>query len=376
MMEMFMFRHSYEPGCEDKAVLAKFNSVGELQWQSCWDEPCNYSSGRLLVINDSNLFVIGKFGTNQFSSLYIAKYNFDGDLIDYKLFNVNPWYLNLLHKAVMDFDENIYVIGRYESDEEWWYKGFIYKFNPTLSEIWHDTTSLDYYLFTDLVVDDDKNLILSGYENASITDQPHATYAKYNQEGNKLWHYTNDSIRSRINSITTYNNNYFLTGRLRNEEKYSYEYYMMRLNSDGEVVDTHILESVDSAYNVGIDNVIDHNGNLICTGIYEDNIEYCLTAKYDAITFEKEILSENKSIRIFPNPTKTFLNIELNNINANPTDIFIYTLDGKKVKEVSIMESDYGNPIQTNLTGISNGIYILSINYPHKVITKKVIITD
>ncbi len=62
----------------------------------------------------------------------------------------------------------------------------------------------------------------------------------------------------------------------------------MRLNSEGEITGTHILGSLGSTYNVGVDNVIDHNGNLICTGFYEDTDDYCLTVKYDELTFRRK----------------------------------------------------------------------------------------
>lgn len=375
---VYVTGHSFETSCENKAVIAKFDSGGDLLWQTCWDEPCQYSSGkRLLVDNNSHLFVIGNFNTNQYISLYIAKYNLDGYLLDYKLFTTNPWYLKNIHQVAIDMDDNIYITGRYE-DEAWWYQGFIYKFDSLLSEMWHDTTSLSYYLFTDMVIDSDKNLVLSGYENQNYGDQPHATYAKYDEYGNKLWHYTNDSIKSRFNSIAIHNNNYFLTGRVRNEEKYSYDYITVRLNSDGEIIDSHILEGADTTYNVGVDNIIDHNGNLICTGIYEDTTKYCLTVKYDDITFEKEIIQNTlEFLKVYPNPAKSNININLFMENKGIAVIALYNLNGEIAKHKTVSSIQSGlNTITLNIKGIPNGLYLIKCIVNNMVLSQKVVVSD
>lgn len=374
---VYVTGHSFETSCENKAVIAKFDSGGDLLWQTCWDEPCQYSSGkRLLVDNNSHLFVIGNFNTNQYISLYIAKYNLDGYLLDYKLFTTNPWYLKNIHQVAIDMDDNIYITGRYE-DEAWWYQGFIYKFDSLLSEMWHDTTSLSYYLFTDMAIDSDKNLVLSGYENQNISDQPHATYAKYDQEGNKLWHFTNDSIKSRINSIALFNNHYFLTGRLWNEDKYNYEYITMRLNTDGEIINSHLIESVDTTYNVGVDNIIDHDGNLICTGIYEDTTKYCLTMKYDALTFKEEVISKKKDFfKVYPNPAKTIVNININLKNQETIELKLFNINGELQQYKVLKNLREGlNTVNLDIQGIPSGLHILQCQINSEVFSRKILIS-
>ncbi len=370
---------SFEPEHDMELILIKFNSNGIKEWQTYWDIPGDFTRGqKILLDEEQNIYVVGNFHNSQIESLILAKYNPDGILLDHTLFLIEIWTMKLIFHFALDNDENIYVTGRYEETETWWKRGYIYKFNSTLTEQWHDTITLPFNSFTDFVIDENKNVILSGFEEHDPYDNPHATYAKYDQDGNKLWHFTNDSIKSRINSIVTYNNNYFLTGRLRNEEKYSYEYISMRLNSEGEVIDTHLLESVDSTYNVGVDNVIDHNGNLICTGIYEDTVDYCLTVKYDAITFEEEIISrKDENLQVYPNPAKSILNVEFNCNESIGFVILLYNMAGIKIKESAKSNSIAGNnTVKIDLSGIPQGVYILSIKYPDKVISEKVIVTD
>ena len=158
----------------------------------------------------------------------------------------------------------------------------------------------------------------------------------------------------------------------------SYEYITIRLNSEGETTSTHILGSDSLTYSVGVDNVIDHNGNLICTGIYEDTADYCLTVKYDAITFEEEIISrKDENLQVYPNPAKSILNVEFNCNESIGFVILLYNMAGIKIKESTISNSLPGNnTVKIDLSGVSQGVYLLSIKYPDKVISEKIIITD
>ena len=193
-----------------------------------------------------------------------------------------------------------------------------------------------------------------------------------------MWHYTNDNIKSRFNSIAIHNNNYFLTGRVRDEEKYSYDYITVRLNSDGEIIDSHILEGADTTYNVGVDNIIDHNGNLICTGFYEDTTEYCLTVKYDAITFEKEIIQNTPEfLKVYPNPAKSNININLFIENKGIAVIAIYNLNGEIAKQKIVSSLQLGlNTITLNIKGIPNGLYLIKCIVNNMVLSQKVVVSD
>jgi len=369
---------SFYPNYEDEMLLMKFDPSGNIEWQTFWKIPDHTIIGkRILLDEDSNIYVAGSFHYPGLSSLFIAKFNSNGVLLNYSLFLIDNgyWYKSLFRFSI-DSDNNLYVTGRFEEDEFWDKYGVIYKFDSALTKQWHDSTSLHFHTFYDLVVDDDKNIILSGSECHDFYDYPHAIYAKYNENGTKLWHYTNDSIRSSLGSISMKSNNYFLSGRLENIEKDNFEIITVQLNSNGQVTWSHIIEGMDNTFSYGSDNVIDNSGDLICTGTYRDTTLNCLTIKYDAITFEEEIFVDHPyEIYIYPNPAKTLINIELGTKYPTPNEISIFTMDGREIKEKKFKEIGSDN-IQLDISEIASGIYILSVKYSDKIISEKVIITD
>jgi len=370
---------SYEPEHDMELILIKFNSNGIKEWQTYWDTQGDNTRGKKILLDeDLNIFVVGNYNNNQFESLVLAKYNPDGVLLNHSLFLIELWYSILVFRFDLDSNKNFYVTGRYEESETWWKRGFIYKFDSNLTEQWHDTITLPFNSFTDFKIDEDKNIILSGFEEHDLNDSPHATYAKYDAYGNKLWHFTNDSIKSRFNSIAIHNNNYFLTGRIRNEEKYSYDYITVRLNSDGEIIDSHILEGADTTYNVGVDNIIDSNGNLICTGIYRDTARYCLTVKYDALTFKEEIIQNTPEfLKVYPNPARSNININLYLENKGIAVIALYNLEGEIVKHNTISNLPPGfNTITLDLNRISSGLYLIKCHLNNMVISQKILISN
>lgn len=62
-------------------------------------------------------------------------------------------------------------------------------------------------------------------------------------------------------------------------------------------------------------------------------------------------------IKIFPNPSKNILNIEINSSEINSFDTEIYDLQGKMI----FMRNHKANKSTINITSISKGIYLLKI---------------
>ena len=79
----------------------------------------------------------------------------------------------------------------------------------------------------------------------------------------------------------------------------------------------------------------------------------------------------DKSIKLYPNPTKDILNIDFNGKKFRTLDV--YALDGKKIitKDLSSLDT-----IQVNLSQYPSGIYMVTLidvngkNYPNKIIKK------
>ena len=367
------------PYYDEEMLLMKFDSSGNVQWQTFWGIPNHEIVGKKILLDeDLNIYVAGSFKNSYLSSFMLAKFNPNGELEDYTLFVIDDgyWYKSL-YRFSIDQDKNLYVTGRYEEDEAWDKYGFIYKFDSTLTKQWHDSTSLHFHAFYDLVIDEDKNIILSGSECHNYYDYPHATYVKYTENGTKLWHYTNDSVKSSFGSISIKANNYFLTGRLENIDKDNFEIITMKVNSDGQITGSHIIEGLDNTFSYGSDNVIDNMGKLICTGSFRDTTHNCLTVKYDALTFEEDIIQNIPDLmKVYPNPARSNINIQLELNEFNSVEFRLYNLTGEIIKHQTINNFQPGlNTFSINTNGISNGIYMLKCKSGNKTFSQKVLIT-
>lgn len=100
---------------------------------------------------------------------------------------------------------------------------------------------------------------------------------------------------------------------------------------------------------------------------------YC--ANIDNIILEKIVPTSiievdiNKSLKIYPNPTKEFLWIDY----VNNYDVKIYNFLSHEVSNISNKE---GNTLKLNLSHLSKGIYFIQIKTKQEIITKKIVLTN
>ena len=69
-------------------------------------------------------------------------------------------------------------------------------------------------------------------------------------------------------------------------------------------------------------------------------------------------LNDNVKITAFPNPSRGLVNITLSNWDEIEINLSVYDILGKRI----LNESIYKNKTQLNLTSLSTGIYLISIN--------------
>ena len=67
---------------------------------------------------------------------------------------------------------------------------------------------------------------------------------------------------------------------------------------------------------------------------------------------------ENQEIKVYPNPTKDFINIDFNNQDPTPFTVRLYSIHGKLIKEISDIESEI---FEFSTQNIQNGFYIVEI---------------
>ena len=99
--------------------------------------------------------------------------------------------------------------------------------------------------------------------------------------------------------------------------------------------------------------------------------------------FTKELFStvsleENSpvlNVGVFPNPAQSFLTINFELENANvPTQIRLLDMNGRQVKSITSNFMNSGvNQINTDVSDLKQGIYLLQITAGNKSITKRVV---
>ena len=83
----------------------------------------------------------------------------------------------------------------------------------------------------------------------------------------------------------------------------------------------------------------------------------------------KQINGERNDVAIYPNPCKENVNIKFNNPSGKPMHINMFDLQGKIV--IAKTMADTENPV-LNLTGFSNGTYLISLSSADKIIYKMI----
>ena len=365
--------HKYLSLSNADLIIIKYNVDGTKEWETNWTLPSDNAFGKKIFLDDQFLYVFGHLN----HSNILVKFNLNGQLIDYTTFFEDTGYEYLFRSMSdikMDDDKNIYLTGYNELECTGWKYGFIYKFDTALNEIWSDTLELFETAMYDINFDQNKNVILSGYDY----DQHIASFAKYSIDGIKMWHYVYDScISSGFSDAVSLNDKIYYTGSIYYEGTSGHKYVMYVTNQDGEYLSQHFYNGSDLSHSGGGDIVEDNFGNLICTGSYDDTGNICMTIKYDALTFEEEIIQNiPEFLKVYPNPARSNINIQLELNEFNSVEFRLYNLTGEIIKHQIINNLQPGlNTFSINTNGVSNGIYMLKCLANDKIFSQKVLIT-
>jgi hypothetical protein len=94
-----------------------------------------------------------------------------------------------------------------------------------------------------------------------------------------------------------------------------------------------------------------------------------------ASTSSKPVQSENFGLKVFPNPTSGKINIEFGLNEISPVAIEIFNASGQKIKTVSSQNLITGkNQVETDVSGLSNGIYWITVRSESFTETRKFIV--
>ncbi|PSG91753.1 LamG-like jellyroll fold domain-containing protein [Aurantibacter aestuarii] len=91
-----------------------------------------------------------------------------------------------------------------------------------------------------------------------------------------------------------------------------------------------------------------------------------ITTGSTCITLSTEFFSQELESNIYPNPTKNTVHINLK--NSSQAEIDIYDLNGRLIKNQSVLNNDI-----IDLSSVANGIYLFKITSNEGVVTKRII---
>jgi hypothetical protein len=136
-------------------------------------------------------------------------------------------------------------------------------------------------------------------------------------------------------------------------------FYAFKINQNGELLWTKSIEKNASVY--AYDVIERSNGNFLFTGKYAFNIDnsdiFLLELDKEGEIVSQNLFSEGDDVKVFPNPSQGNFIIYLGNNTIE--EIWVYNVAG----EVVYKETRNGNTLYANLSlgFLDKGIYILNI---------------
>ncbi|MBS4015885.1 MAG: SBBP repeat-containing protein [Candidatus Latescibacteria bacterium] len=360
----------------------KYNSLGQVQWTARYNGTGNSmdEANALVIDNSGNVYVTGaSIGINSSYDYATIKYNSDGVEQWVARYNGPANTGDAAYAITLDNNGNVYVtgtsIGSGTSNDY-----TTIKYNSSGQEQWvarynGPGNSMDYA--TDIAVDSLGNVYITGYSAGSGTNFDYATI-KYNSSGQEQWvtryngpgNHADYAVALALDDSA----NVYVTGYSRSTSASdSEDYTTIKYNTDG-------IEQWVIRYN-GPDNnidrasaiVVDNSYNIFVTGASRgvgSSYDYA-TIKYvqteTGVQEINNIQQKTAKIEIYPNPARTYLNI---NLPYAAEYIKIFDITGKTVKE---LRSSGRNDLRVSLEGIKNGIYFIQVD--SEIVQEKLVIT-
>lgn len=151
-----------------------------------------------------------------------------------------------------------------------------------------------------------------------------------------------------------------------------------------------ITYSVDALFSYSTDNgltwsdvfdtmlnsniTIQNGGSIIfhVANYFEGNMgTYLLNVSLNRQTLSSDDFDINNQIKIYPNPAKDFVNINLSDFANDVTDIQVNNIQGQIVRSIKVQNETI---VQIPLDNLSSGLYFAQIYSTNGVSTKKIII--
>lgn len=140
--------------------------------------------------------------------------------------------------------------------------------------------------------------------------------------------------------------------------------------------DGNVIGSVNAPNTAFIDNTVDGNASYVyrVQAVY-DSLNPSLASNSVTVsttTLGTTDIKTDGDLRLFPNPVADIFKVKFAQKLKGNADVEIYSLDGRKVKVVSLNENQISNE-GVNITDLSAGSYVIVIKNDSKVYTSKII---
>jgi hypothetical protein len=286
---------SYGSGSSD-AFIIKYDSTGAKLWESIWGGTDSEGCSKLALDSDENPYITGNTRIDSWNAIYLVKYNHSGSII-WERFWDRGFRSDISEDMIIDSSDNIYITGAttYWSSSD--YSLILIKYNNSGEELWWKSWRAVVWDYDDLtgemlVFDSEENIYIAGVcEYYLIGDDRDIFLLKTDSEGVEEWHHIwgGDNIDLVSNVFIDPSDDIILTGYTTS---YGSDVFLLKYDKLGTSLGD--LYWGGSNYITCWDTAIDNFGNIYATGEYDDlgpTNDELFIIKYDNAIPQIDIIS-------------------------------------------------------------------------------------
>lgn len=302
------------------------------------------------------------------TQIVIIKLNQNGNIVWTRILKTES-----VRKMIIDSNSNLIV--------ETLGDGITIKYTSDGDSLW---TYESNGLLTDITIDSDNNILLSGYTFGIGAFDYLVT--KVSPDGSEIWSKTfnsSESLRDYAYSIVTdEDNNVYVTGSSHDMVTMGL-CYTLKYNSFGELKWQHRFDSPHGIFESPHSIFLDDSNSVIIGGDYTDSTNganfFAMKIKQKSGTgvmpSDNNIPSQYILSQNYPNPFNPNTTIDISIPEYGFVKVEIYDALGRKVKELLNKELSAGNySVDFNASDLSSGVYYYRLSTKEFIQMKKAVL--
>ncbi len=356
----------------------KLTQDGNLIWSQSYNGPGNAYDEPfdILVDNQNNIYLAGlSWGIGTKRDAVVLKYNSAGNLLWQSRYDGESHGYDWATAMCQSFDGYIFITGN-----SWhWNNSYDYltaKISPNGNLLWAETFDGGALLTdqsNDVCTDNLGNVYVTGRSWSTGYD---ITTLKYDGDGKLLWQQNFNGAGNSIDegtSIAYRGSGIYVTGFARSSnQNYTEDYCTLQYNSDGDLVRSSLFDGTAHADDIASCLLINQSGKIIISGSTKENGNFyaVTTIMYDIVIGIQQISSEVPEKFLlgqnYPNPfnpnTKIRFAIPVGTGRDLSVQMKVYDVLGR---EVAVLVNEALKPgyyeVDFNGTNYSSGIYYYTL---------------